>query len=127
MKIRIDKADRVFSRFIREKADWKCERCFKQYQPGDQGLHCSHFWGRGKESTRFDQENASALCFFCHLFLGSNPEEHRTWKLKQLGEERYKLLMVRASTYQKKDRKMAAIVCQAMLDDLLLRKAKNAV
>lgn len=108
--IRIDPADKYFSLFIRYRANWKCERCGTQYEPGSQGLHASHFWSRGKESTRFDPINVSAHCFSCHTILGGNPELHREWKLKQIGQQQYNLLTVRAQLHQKKDRKLMAII-----------------
>lgn len=108
--IRIDPADRWFSLFIRYRANWTCERCGTEYEVGSQGLHASHFWSRGRESTRFDPVNVSAHCFGCHAELGGNPELHRQWKLKQIGQAEYDRLMVRAETRQKKDRKLMAII-----------------
>jgi len=55
-KIKIRKADSLFSNYIRRRADWKCEACGKDYLTNKQGLHCSHYWGRGRENTRFDPE-----------------------------------------------------------------------
>lgn len=115
--VRIDLADRYFSLFVRYRANWRCERCFTQYEVGSQGLHCSHFWGRARESTRFDPINCSAHCHGCHSFLTANPEEHRAWKLKQIGQREYDLLMVRANTSQKKDRKLAAIVAKKLYEE----------
>ena len=42
MAIKITPADTAFSKCVKERADWKCERCGTQYQEGDRGLHCSH-------------------------------------------------------------------------------------
>ena len=114
--VRIDQADRYFSLFVRYRANWTCERCFTRYEVGSQGLHCSHFWGRARESTRFDPENASAHCHGCHAFFTANPELHRAWKLKQIGQRAYDLLMIRAETRQKKDRALAAIVCKQLAE-----------
>lgn len=107
--IRIDLADKYFSLWIRWRANWACERCGAQFEVGSQGLHCSHFWGRAREATRFDPENAVAHCHGCHSFLTANPELHREWKLKQIGQAAYDRLMVRAQLHQSKDRKLAEI------------------
>ena len=115
--IRIDPADRFFSLYIRWRAGWRCERCGTQYPIGAQGLHCSHFYSRGRESTRFDEENASAHCFGCHAELGGNPEIHREWKLQRMGEEAYMKLRIRAEMRCKKDR-----VGQAMYWKLRLKQ-----
>ena len=108
--VRIDPADKVFSLYIRYRANWKCERCGKQFEVGSQGLHCSHFWGRARESTRYDPVNCVAHCHGCHSFLTANPELHREWKLKQIGQAEYDRLMLRAHVTQKKDRKLVSII-----------------
>ena len=118
MKIRIRKTDQLFSLYIRRRAKWKCERCGKQYQEGDRGLQCSHFWGRAKESTRFDTENCTALCHGCHACFTANPELHRAWQLKRLGQKRYYALMIRANTPKKKDDKMIEIYLNKLLETL---------
>ena len=115
--VRIDQADRYFSLFIRYRANWTCERCGTQYEVGSQGLHCSHFWGRARESTRFDPENASAHCHGCHSFFTANPALHYEWKLKRVGQRAFDLLAVRAETRRKKDRTLAAIVCKQMYEE----------
>jgi len=108
--VRIDPADKVFSLYIRYRANWKCERCGRRFEVGSQGLHCSHFWGRARESTRFDPVNCVAHCHGCHAFLTANPELHREWKLKQIGQAEYDRLMIRAHVTQKKDRKLVSII-----------------
>lgn len=113
--VRIDPADKLFSLWVRWRAGWKCERCGAQFDVGSQGLHCSHFWGRAREATRFDPENCVAHCHGCHAHLTANPELHREWKLKQLGEEKYARLTVRAQLTAKKDRVMAKLYWQEKL------------
>jgi len=115
--IRIDAADRYFSLYVRTRADWRCERCGTQYNVGSQGLHASHFWSRGRESVRYDSENVSAHCYFCHVELGGNPELHRAWKLKQLGQRRYDALMIRAEMRCKKDRKLQAMIAKKLYEE----------
>lgn len=119
--VRIDLADKYFSLFIRYRDNWTCQRCLTQYEVGSQGLHCSHFWGRARESTRFDPENASAHCYGCHSFFTANPELHRAWKLKQVGQSAYDRLMIRAETRQEKDRKLMAIICKQLSEKEKLR------
>ncbi len=119
--VRIDPADKYFSLYIRYRANWTCERCGKQYEVGSQGLHCSHFWGRAREATRFDPVNCCAHDHGCHAFLTANPELHREWKLKQIGQREYDLLMLRAHTTVKKDRELAATIYKALYQKEKLR------
>lgn len=112
--IKIDAADKFFSLFVRYRDNWQCQRCFTKYEPPTNALHCSHFFGRARESTRFDPLNASAHCHGCHSFFTSSPEDHRAWKLKQIGQAEYDRLTIRANTRQKKDRKLMAIICHQL-------------
>lgn len=116
MGIKIDAADKWFSKYIRELADNTCERC------GNQGesLQCSHFFGRANESTRFDIDNVDCLCYGCHIYWGStNREDYRVYKIKKLGEDAFEDLVIRANTYKKKDRKLEAIKWRMAYKDLL--------
>lgn len=96
--IKRTKADKYFSDFIRERDNWTCQRCLKEYEKPSQGLHCSHFHSRAKKSVRFDPDNAIALCMSCHLYVGGNPYDHAEIFLKRLGKEKYEALAVRANT-----------------------------
>ena len=117
-KIKIRQSDKLFSLYVRRKAKWKCECCGKQYQEGDQGLHASHFWGRRHENTRHDPLNVSAHCFSCHRRFTEDPEAHREWKLRQIGEKEFEILKIRANTYQKKDEFMARLIAKELLKTL---------
>lgn len=99
MKIRVDKADVAFSLYIRTKADFTCEYCGRKGR-----TECSHFHGRRKASTRYDEENVACLCSGCHSYLGEHPKKHDAWFKKRLGSERYELLNIRAETIIKVDR-----------------------
>jgi uncharacterized CHY-type Zn-finger protein len=81
-------------------------------------LHCSHFMGRGKEATRFDPENADALCYGCHQYFTSHPAEHYQWQIKRKGEATVNALVVRSNQYKKKDRKLEAMIWRQALKDL---------
>lgn len=96
-------ADKWFSLCIRERSDWTCEYCGTHYEPDyslstglpkNQGLDCSHFYGRGLNhwSTRTNPDNANAHCYYCHRVLGTDHDTFVTWKKKQLGDERYEIL-----------------------------------
>lgn len=64
-------ADDAFSKCIRERANWTCERCGTYFPEGSRGgLDCSHHYGRRHWSTRFDPLNAEALCYGCHSHYG---------------------------------------------------------
>ncbi len=107
MKIRIDKLDVLFSQVIRLR-DKVCQRC-----GGSNSLQCSHFYGRAKKSVRWDEDNAAALCFGCHQYLGSHPLEHVEWFKARLGEQKFDLLQGRARIPYKPDREALGIYLEA--------------
>lgn len=86
MAIKITPADTAFAKCVKERAEWKCERCGTQYEEGHRGLHCSHGHSRGKWGTRFTGLNAQAACYGCHMQEGGN------WMQRSLSEEERQLL-----------------------------------
>lgn len=114
MKIKLDKCDILFSKGIRLR-DKECVRCHGKGEMNKEGLpigglQCSHYFGRGRESTRFDEKNCDSLCYGCHQYWGSvNREEYRDFKIKQLGENGFNILTLRFNQYKKKDRKLEYI------------------
>jgi hypothetical protein len=66
------------------------------------GLHCSHYYGRGRFSVRFDPDNAVALCYGCHRFLGSNPADHLDFIRERLGSEKFRKLTARRNKIVKR-------------------------
>jgi len=119
MRIKIDSLDKLFSKYIRLRAIKTvhgCERCLTGKQDY-KGLQCSHFFGRSKRSTRYDEDNAVGLCFGCHQYLGSHPLEHVEWFKQRLGE-RFDLLQARAGIPGKPDRELLTIYLKAKIKEL---------
>lgn len=117
-RIRIDKADKLFSLWIRTRDGWTCQRCHRQYKPPTNALHCSHFFGRGKESTRYEPLNADSLCYGCHAYFTAHPLAHTDWQVKRKGQATIDKLRLASNTYQKKQRDLEAIYWEKkLLDD----------
>lgn len=113
MRIRIDPADTAFSLAIRTRDKWTCQRCGSIKEGSQQN---SHYFGRGAENTRFDPENCDCLCHGCHQIWGSQDKEgYRNFKIKQIGQDRFDALMLRASMYKKKERGMELIKAREYL------------
>ncbi len=112
-KMKRDPADDAFSKAVRIRDKWTCQKCERVFLEHERrNLDCSHFWGRGKENTRFDPENADALCGFytsgrCHSkWEKEERKDYEAFKINQLGQEGFDLLEFRKNVYKKKDRKM---------------------
>lgn len=115
-----DKADRYFSIWVRLR-DRACKRCGAAGRFNERGLpvshQCSHFKGRRKEATRFEPYNADELCGGCHLYLTSQPDEHYKWQVEIKGQEMVDKIILLASTYKKRDRKLEALYWKKRIMD----------
>lgn len=114
MRIKLDKLDILFSKVVRMRAiadTGGCEYCGTQKYPitKEDGtefpawkqLHCSHYVGRRHRGTRWDLDNASGICFPCHIRLGGLPFVHTEWFKKRLGSKKFDELNIRAETIAK--------------------------
>ena len=103
--IKIKKMDSVFSKLVRGRVDYRCEKCGTYYPHGErQGIHCSHLWGRARQSTRFHPMNAFCHCLGCHQFFTANPVLFHRWALVQLGGRNFVDLEVEANRTLKRSR-----------------------
>lgn len=113
--VKRDPADAAFSNYVRTSAGWKCARCGRMAT--GQGLHAAHFHARRKESVRFDLENVDALCANCHRHFTNHYNEHKEWKLEQLGQDKYDMLMLRANARGDKNREAEKIYWRKRLKE----------
>ena len=96
-----DKLDIIFSKLVRERADWTCEVCFKKFPENAQNLHCSHIYGRRHRSTRWWGPNASSMCPGCHRRLTEEPLEFAAWVVATFGEGHSEALRARRNAILK--------------------------
>ena len=94
----LDKCDTEYSRYVREKANWKCEKCGVKDIPPTKFIQCSHYIGRAEKATRYDEDNTDVLCDPCHKFFeGCKNGEYKTWKINKLGKEKHDCLLQKAN------------------------------
>lgn len=91
-----NKADKLFSEFIRRKG--YCEWCGKQ----DNTLQCAHIFSRRFLVTRWEPINAVCLCASCHFKWHQQPIEGVEWIKEYLGEDVYDELRRQAKTSVRK-------------------------
>src|SRR3954453_9512536 len=97
VSVTIQDCDAKFSKLIRQRDGWTCQRCGERFPEGARNLHCSHFFGRSNKATRLDLDNCDALCSFCHLIWEDDKEgAYKAFKRQQLGEEGFVALERRA-------------------------------
>jgi len=121
-RMKRDPADDAFSKAIRTRDKWTCQKCGRVFLEHERkNLDCSHYWGRGRENTRYDPENCDALCGHftssqCHKkWEKEYKPEYEKFKIIQLGQEGFDRLRVAAHTYRKKDRNMRFIEAKEFL------------
>ena len=135
-RIKRNIADKHLSDCIRKAAEWKCQRCEKDYTDKPQGLQCSHFISRGHWGSRYDPRQLS-LCAYRHNFVEGHPVEHiHLWKSIHGGDDADKAIegMVELAAckgraqYARNNVKAISAHYRAeskRLDDELERKAKG--
>ena len=118
-RIKRSLADDLFSKYIRVRDNFRCVRCHRYFENGI-GLDNSHYWSRGKWTTRFDPENCDSLCRSCHEYCGSDGRDlwYTPFKKKQLGEQGYQALMVRAHQTGKKDEVLSRLYVRGLIREL---------
>jgi len=102
VSVRRTAEDVRFSKMIRERDDYTCQRCGSKHLPNSNGLHAAHMYSRRLKATRQDPDNAVAACYGCHQFLDSHPASKIEFFEKLLGLERFEALAARA--HAKRDR-----------------------
>ena len=117
-KVKIRKTDKLFTQLMRIKYDFTCQKCGRK--PKLSNLGVSHYHGRGRENTRYDEENCTLLCNIpCHREWGGEKRaEYTAFMVKNLGQKDYDLLMLRAHLYSKRDDKAVEMVLKAQLEEL---------
>ena len=115
LRIRIDPLDELFSRYIRLRDNYTCQRCGVK----SKNVQCAHFHSRRKQQVRFDPDNACTLCMGDHLYLDSNPLEKVEFFQNRLGQVKFDLLNSRARiTFPRPDKKMLTIYYQQQIKKL---------
>jgi hypothetical protein len=97
----LKKADTEYSKFLREKRGYRCEKCGYYEAPPTQRIQCSHYLGRSYKAIRFDDDNCDVLCATCHHVLEDAKQyEYREWKIAKLGQEKHDELWRKANNSQ---------------------------
>lgn len=122
MPIQIRLSDKIFSQYVRLR-DKRCVRCLSAVELNDKGLpvshQASHYFGRGRENTRIDPQNVDTLCMGCHRIWGSDDKEgYRQFKIRQLGQQGFDELQLRANQTKKKDEQMSRLVAKLFLKEV---------
>jgi len=119
-KIKLRRTDRLYTQHIRILFDYTCQRCGRVYPIDDcQNLGVSHYWGRGHENTRFDDDNCIPLCTLpCHpIWAEEDRDEYKAFMIKRLGQKGYDLLEFRKNLYKKRDDKADLIILKELLKE----------
>ena len=121
-------ADAAFSEIIRERSDWTCECCGKQFPLGSsrRSLHASHYFSRRHRGLRFHPSNTFAHCFTCHQRFGENPDDFSLWVEKTIGEGMVEMLRERRNSIYKMDKGEEKLIATHYKDELRIMREKRA-
>ena len=106
-------SDILFSKLLRAKRNYTCEKCGKRHEPNSMNLGVSHYRQRSREVVRYDPQNCFALCNIpCHNYFENNPREHDKFVEKKLGKKEYHALLLRAEQRGRHDRFIEKELCK---------------
>ena len=107
MKIKLRKSDRLFTQLQRFRFNYTCQKCGREYSEHESlyNLGVSHYYGRSRENTRFDNDNVTLLCNLpCHHKWGGEERGNYTeYMIERLGQRGFEELTKRANTYKKRN------------------------
>jgi len=107
MKIKLRKADKLFTRIQRFRFDYTCQKCGRKYNETQPlyNLGVSHYYGRSRENTRFDDDNVTLLCNLpCHRkWEGEERGDYTEYMIERLGQKGFEELTKRANCYRKRN------------------------
>ena len=107
MKIKLRKADKLFTQIQRFRFNYTCQKCGRKYRETERlyNLGVSHYYGRSRERTRYDDDNVTLLCNLpCHRkWEGEERGDYTEYMINRLGQKGFEELTVRANTYKKRN------------------------
>ena len=100
LKLAKAKADRYFSKYIRQRdIDKPCITCGKYTDQKD----CGHFISRRFEPVRFDENNAHGQCLKCNRFEYGNQFEHGKHIDKMYGDGTSEKILLKSKMFSKRN------------------------
>ena len=107
MRIKLRKVDKLFTIIQRFRFNYTCQKCGKKYSEHESlyNLGVSHYYGRSREATRFDNDNVTLLCNFpCHTKWGGEGRgDYTEYMIERLGQKGFEELTEKANTYKKRN------------------------
>ena len=87
-KSHINALDKLWSKKVKELADYKCEHCLET----EVWLNACHIIGRRYRATRWLIDNGMCLCFGCHRQYDEHGPFEADIRRRVVGEARYQRL-----------------------------------
>ena len=115
------KSDQLFTQIQRFRFNYTCQKCGRKYSEHQPlyNLGVSHYYGRSRENTRFDDDNVTLLCNLpCHRkWEGEERGDYTEYMISRLGQKGFDQLTKRANTYKKRN--------DAEMEEILKAKIKE--
>jgi len=122
MKIKLRKTDLLFTKIQRFRFNYTCQKCSRKYDEYARlyNLGVSHYYGRSREATRYDNDNVTLLCNLpCHrLWEGMERGDYTEYMITRLGQKGFEELTARSNTYKKRDDIQTEIILKSKLMEM---------
>lgn len=93
--------DRIFSKVVRESADYTCQHCHTNNRHDTRLAHCAHIHTRKHRATRWHRLGAICLCASCHRRFTDFPVEWEGFVRKTMGDANYDDIRLLANSIRK--------------------------
>lgn len=81
------KLDALWSKAVRTRDGFMCQRCYKT--PKARGTHAHHIFRRNVNASRWDILNGITMCFGCHKWVDNDPNAYKVWIMNKIGVKNY--------------------------------------
>ena len=97
------KLDKLWSKAVKVRAGYKCERNPSHKSDTTKSLNSHHLFTRSAMSTRWSMMNGICLCVGCHRYAHREPLDFHEWVKGYKGEDWYNALRRMKHTPNKPD------------------------
>lgn len=113
------KTDDLFSKLVRERSDYSCDYCNRNFRHEPGQLHCSHLFGRARQAVRIYPLNSFSHCFECHPYFEQRPDFFKKWAVHQMGQSCFLVVERLSNVENLLNHEDLALIHQHFMEELI--------